>query len=38
LAMAKTYGRSSIGIELNPKYIKHAERRLAAIPQSLFQS
>jgi DNA modification methylase len=37
LAVAQRLGRNSIGIELNPEYIKLAEKRLAKIPPSLFE-
>ena len=35
--VAKKLGRNYIGIELNLDYIKIAEKRIAAIPQSLFK-
>ena len=38
LIVAKKLGRNYLGIEINPKYIKIAEKRLAAIPQNLFNS
>lgn len=34
--VAKKLGRDFIGIELNPEYIKIAEARIKAIPQTLF--
>ena len=34
--VAQKHGRSFIGIELNPEYVKLAEQRLLAAPQSLF--
>ncbi|MGC9093955.1 MAG: DNA-methyltransferase, partial [Bacteroidota bacterium] len=37
LIVAKKLGRNWIGIELNSEYIEIAERRLAQIPESLFQ-
>jgi DNA modification methylase len=38
LAVTQRLGRNSIGIELNPEYIKLAEKRLAKIPPSLFEA
>ena len=37
LVVAKKLGRNFIGIELNKKYIEIAEKRLAAVPKTLFQ-
>lgn len=34
--VAQKFGRQFIGIELNPEYVKLAEKRLLATPQSLF--
>jgi DNA modification methylase len=34
--VAKKLGRNYIGIELNKEYIKIAEKRIAAVPESLF--
>lgn len=36
LAVALALGRSAIGIELNPEYVKLAERRLAGVTPALF--
>jgi DNA modification methylase len=36
--VAKQQGRSYLGIELNPDYIRLAEERLASIPESLWQA
>lgn len=36
LAVAKAHNRKYIGIELNPEYIKLAEKRLAKVPENLF--
>lgn len=35
-AAAKRFGRKYIGIELNPEYVKLAERRIAKVPENLF--
>ncbi len=34
--VAKKLGRNYLGIDLNPKYVKMAEARIKAVPQSLF--
>jgi len=36
LAVAKAHNRKYIGIELNPEYIKLAEKRLSKVPENLF--
>jgi len=36
LAVALALGRNAIGIELNPEYVKLAERRLAGVTPALF--
>lgn len=35
--VAKKLGRNYIGIELNPEYIKIAEKRIRSVPESLFK-
>jgi len=35
--VARKFGRDYIGIDINPKYCEMAEKRLMAVPESLFK-